>query len=115
MYLSLKHIEPGRTKWVVCSVCTEAAPRWAPSVAPTRRRPGVLVRADVQLQITVSFEDRLLAQLYALDLARCPPWVPNLAFSKIYVTLNSGDPQHTTLLLDGGERGDFYIRSPESM
>ena len=87
----------------------------APRVAPTRRRPGVLVRADVQLQITVSFEDRLLAQLYALDLARCPPWVPNLAFSKIYVTLNSGDPQHTTLLLDGGERGDFYIRSPESM
>ena len=74
-----------------------------------------VVRADVQLQITVSFEDRLLAQLYALDLARCPPWVPNLALSKIYVTLNSGDPQHTTLLLDGGERGDFYIRSPESM
>ena len=50
-----------------------------------------------------------------VDLARCPPWLPNLAFSKIYVTLNSGDPQHTTLLLDGGERGDFYIRSPESM
>jgi len=27
MYLSPKRIEPGRTKWVVCSVCTEAAPR----------------------------------------------------------------------------------------
>ena len=50
-----------------------------------------------------------------VDLARCPPWLPNLAFSKIYVTLNRGDPPHTTLLLHGGERGDFYIRSPESM
>ncbi len=49
-----------------------------------------------------------------VDLARCPPWVPNLAFSKVYVTLNRLDPLHTILLLDGGERGDFYIRSPES-
>ena len=50
-----------------------------------------------------------------VDLSRCPPWVPNHPYTKVFVTLNRGDPPHQVMLMDGAERGDIYIRSPDSM
>ena len=50
-----------------------------------------------------------------VDLSRCPPWVPNHPYTKVFVTLNRGDPPHQVMLMDGAERGDIYIHSPDFM
>ena len=46
-----------------------------------------------------------------VDLARCPPWLPNLAFSKIYVTLNRGicSTQPCCFTVEKGEISTFAL------